>query len=75
MACDGLKGLPDAIAEVWPLATVQNCGVHLVRASLRYAPGAHWSRITNTRVAVRFDEACLGCCRPRLWPRGWTWPG
>ncbi|NMI01105.1 hypothetical protein HF526_27945 [Pseudonocardia sp. K10HN5] len=34
VACDGLKGLPEAIAEVWPLATVQGCVVHLVRATL-----------------------------------------
>jgi len=37
LACDGLKGLPEAVAEIWPLATVQLCVVHLVRASLRYA--------------------------------------
>jgi transposase-like protein len=47
VACDGLKGLPDAIAEIWPLATVQQCVVHLVRASLRYASKAHWSQITK----------------------------
>ena len=37
---DGLKGLPDAIAATWPLATVQTCVVHLVRNSLRYAAKA-----------------------------------
>ncbi|MEW2386719.1 IS256 family transposase, partial [Micromonospora sp. NPDC047707] len=47
VACDGLKGLPDAIGEIWPLATVQLCVVHLVRASLRYASKAHWSQITK----------------------------
>lgn len=41
VACDGLKGLPEAIGEVWPLATVQGCVVHLVRATLRYASKAH----------------------------------
>jgi putative transposase len=47
VACDGLKGLPDAIGEVWPLATVQLCVVHLVRASLRYASKAHWGPIAK----------------------------
>ncbi|SPT63102.1 Transposase and inactivated derivatives [Actinomadura madurae] len=26
--CDGLKGLPEAIEEIWPQATVQQCIVH-----------------------------------------------
>ncbi|GAA2171882.1 IS256 family transposase [Actinomadura napierensis] len=45
--CDGLKGLPEAIEEIWPRATVQQCVVHLVRSSLRYASKAHWSRLTK----------------------------
>jgi transposase-like protein len=47
VACDGLKGLPESVAEIWPLATVQLCVVHLVRASLRYASKAHWGPITK----------------------------
>jgi transposase-like protein len=47
VACDGLEGLPDAIAEIWPPATVQLCVVRLVRASLRYASKAHWSQTTK----------------------------
>lgn len=45
--CDGLKGLPEAIEEIWPQVTVQQCVVHLVRSSLRYASKAHWSRLTR----------------------------
>jgi putative transposase len=52
VACDGLKGLPEAIGEVWPLATVQSCVVHLVRATLRYASKAHWSAITKALRTV-----------------------
>ena len=26
--CDGLKGPPDAIGEVWPQAVVQTCVIH-----------------------------------------------
>jgi putative transposase len=33
---DGLKGFPQAIESVYPLAQVQLCIVHLVRASLNY---------------------------------------
>jgi len=33
---DGLKGFPQAIEAVFPLAQVQLCVVHLVRASLNY---------------------------------------
>jgi len=37
IACDGLPGLPEAIASVWPQAVVQTCVVHLIRNSMRYA--------------------------------------
>ncbi|RSM56892.1 IS256 family transposase [Kibdelosporangium aridum] len=47
VACDGLKGLPEAIATLWPHATVQLCVVHLVRASLRYASKKYWASITK----------------------------
>nr|WP_232290292.1 transposase [Micromonospora sp. ATCC 39149] len=33
---DGLKGMTDAIEQVWPRAVHQQRVVHLVRASLRY---------------------------------------
>jgi putative transposase len=32
LVCDGLKGLPEAIGEVWPQAVTQTCIVHLLRA-------------------------------------------
>lgn len=37
VVCDGLKGLPGAVGEVWPKTVVQTCVVHLLRASFRYA--------------------------------------
>ena len=86
-ACDGLKGLPEAIAEIWPLATVQGCVVHLVRATLRYASKAHWGAITKALRTVytaptadaaeaRFAEfeAVWGARYPaiiRLWHSSW----
>lgn len=37
LACDELKGLPDAVETVWPRTIVQTCVVHLLRNSFRYA--------------------------------------
>jgi putative transposase len=47
LVCDGLKGLPDAIGEVWPQAVVQTCIIHLIRASLRYASKADWAVVAK----------------------------
>ncbi|MGW4368032.1 IS256 family transposase [Nocardia takedensis] len=47
LVCDGLKGLPEAIGEVWPAAVVQTCVVHLLRASFRYAARQHWDAIAK----------------------------
>lgn len=43
--CDGLKGLPEAITTTWERTVVQQCVVHLLRASFRYASKKHWARI------------------------------
>ena len=43
--CDGLKGLPDAVGAVWPLAIVQTCVVHLLRNTFRYASKKDWDAI------------------------------
>jgi putative transposase len=37
LCCDGLTGLPDVVAQVWPDTIVQTCVVHLIRNSMRYA--------------------------------------
>ncbi|WP_309247348.1 IS256 family transposase [Nocardia gamkensis] len=47
LVCDGLKGLPEAIGQVWPAAVVQTCVVHLLRASFRYAGRQHWDAIAK----------------------------
>ena len=44
VVCDGLKGLPDAIGQVWPQAVTQTCIVHLLRNSFRYASKQDWGR-------------------------------
>lgn len=85
--CDGLQGLPEAIGEVWPLADVQTCVVHLVRATLRYASRSYWAKITTDLRKVytaatleaaearfgEFEEA-WGARYPaiiRLWRESW----
>jgi transposase-like protein len=47
VVCDGLKGLPDAIAAVWPQAVTQTCVVHLLRNSFRYASRRDWDAIAK----------------------------
>lgn len=47
LVCDGLKGLPDAVAQVWPATTVQLCVVHLIRASLKYASRRDWADVAR----------------------------
>jgi putative transposase len=85
--CDGLKGLPEAIAEIWPAAAVQLCVVHLARASLRYASKKYWAQIskdlreiytapTEAAAAARFAgfEQAWGGKYPaiiRLWRSAW----
>lgn len=45
--CDGLKGLPDAVATVWPKTVVQTCIVHLLRNSFKYASRRDWAAIAR----------------------------
>ena len=47
VVCDGLTGLPDAVAAVWPQAIVQTCVVHLLRNSFRYASRKDWPAIAR----------------------------
>jgi putative transposase len=47
VVCDGLNGLPEAIATVWPAAITQTCVVHLLRNSFHYASKRDWSAIAR----------------------------
>jgi transposase-like protein len=38
LVCDGLKGLPDAVGNVWPLATVQTCIIHYAATPSGWPP-------------------------------------
>jgi putative transposase len=86
--CDGLKGLPEAIVEVWPPTVVQTCVVHLLRNSFRYAGRQHYDAIakalrpvytapTEAAAAERFLEfaQAWGEKYPaivRLWENAWA---
>lgn len=88
VVCDGLKGLPDAISEVWPLAVTQTCVIHLLRASFRYAARQHWDAIakalrpvytapTESAALERFLEfsETWGAKYPaivKLWENAWA---
>ena len=52
VCCDGLNGLPESIAAIWPRADVQTCVVHLVRNTLRYTPQNVWAKLTPELRAV-----------------------
>jgi transposase-like protein len=88
IVCDGLTGLPDAIAAVWPQTITQTCVVHLLRNSFRYAGRQHWDAIAKalrpvytapTEAAamerfIEFTEA-WGERYPaivRLWENAWA---
>jgi len=87
LVCDGLKGLPDSVAAVWPLATIQTCLLHLIRNTFRYVSRKDWEAIakalrpvytapTAPAADARFAEftECWGQRYPAviaLWRNAW----
>jgi putative transposase len=45
LVCDGLKGLPEVVGNVWPQAIVQTCIVHLIRNTFRLASRRDWDAL------------------------------
>jgi putative transposase len=45
LVCDGLKGLPEVVANVWPQTIVQTCIVHLIRNTFRLASQRDWAAV------------------------------
>ena len=88
LVCDGLKGLPEAIAATWPQAITQTCIVHLLRNSFKYASRRDWAAIAKALKPVctasseaeamerflEFSEAWGGCYPAivRLWENAWA---
>lgn len=87
LVCDGLKGLPDAVANVWPLTIVQTCIIHLIRNSFRLVSKKHWDPLKRdlkpiyTAVSVDAAHAALDqldqkwgkqyAAMIRLWRNSW----
>lgn len=61
LVCDGLKGLPEVVGNVWPLTTVQTCIIHLIRNTFRLAARQHWDALRRDvkpiYTAVNADAA------------------
>jgi transposase-like protein len=88
VVCDGLKGLPDAVATVWPKTVVQTCIVHLLRNSFKYASRKDWTAIAAALKPVytapseqaaldRFAEFATAWEKKypaivRLWTNAWA---
>jgi putative transposase len=45
VVCDGLKGLPEVVANVWPAAIVQTCIIHLIRNTFRLTSRKYWDEL------------------------------
>ena len=87
VVCDGLKGLPDVVGNVWPHAIVQTCVVHLLRNTFHLASRKDWDAMKRSvnpiytapnAAAARaaFDELAeqWGGKYPaivRLWDNAW----
>ncbi|MBS4104059.1 IS256 family transposase [Tsukamurella paurometabola] len=52
VVCDGLKGLPEVVANVWPAAIVQTCVIHLLRNTFRLTSRRHWDAIKRVLTPI-----------------------
>jgi transposase-like protein len=72
VVCDGLTGLGDAVALVWPQAIVQTCVVHLIRNSFRYASKRDWPAIAKDLKPI-YSAATEAAALERLADFAGTW--
>lgn len=88
VVCDGLKGLPEVVGNVWPHAIVQTCIIHLIRNTFRLTSRKCWDEIKRdvkpiytavnaTAARSAFDELAekWGQRYPaviRLWDNAWN---
>jgi putative transposase len=88
VVCDGLKGLPEVVSNVWPQAIVQTCIIHLIRNTFRLTSRRYWDELKRdvkpiytavnaTAARVAFDELAekWGQRYPaviRLWDNAWA---
>src|SRR5438874_12144128 len=45
VVCDGLRGLPEVVSNVWPAAVVQPCTIHLIPNSFRLTSRKYWDEL------------------------------
>jgi transposase-like protein len=88
VVCDGLKGLPEVVSNVWPQTIVQTCIIHLIRNTFRLTSRKYWDEIKRdvkpiytavnaTAARLAFDELAdkWGQRYPaviRLWDNAWA---
>jgi putative transposase len=88
VVCDGLKGLPEVVGNVWPQAIVQTCIIHLIRNTFRLASKRDWdalrrvvkpiyTAVNATAARDAFDQLAetWGQRYPaivKLWDNAWT---
>ena len=65
LVCDGLKGLPEVVGNVWPLATVQTCIIHLIRNTFRLASKRDWDALKRN-VQPIYTAVNAGAARAAL---------
>ncbi len=52
LVCDGLKGLPEVVSNVWALTTVQTCVIQLIRNTFRLTSGRDWDAIKRVVTLI-----------------------
>jgi len=88
VVCDGLKGLPEVVGNVWPQTITQTCIIHLIRNTFRLASRRDWdglkrdvkpiyTAVNATAARTAFDELAQrwGQRYPaivRLWDNAWS---
>ncbi|MFD6636205.1 IS256 family transposase [Micromonospora chalcea] len=88
LVCDGLKGLPEVVTNVWPRTVVQTCIIHLIRNTFRLTSRRYWDELkrdikpiytaVNAQAArAAFDDLAdkWGDRYPaviRLWDNAWA---
>lgn len=88
LVCDGLKGLPEVVEQVWPQAIVQTCLLHLIRNSFRLTSRKHTDALKRDLKAIyeapNADAAAAALeeldekwskkypAMVRLWRNSWT---
>jgi putative transposase len=88
VVCDGLKGLPEVVSNVWPQAIVQTCIIHLIRNTFRLTSRKYWDElkrdikpiytaVNEAAARAAFDDLAekWGARYPaviRLWDNAWA---